>query len=154
VPALSELDVSRLRPLCGEAMITLRLSLPPSVNHCYESNGRGGRVLSKRAREWKKETAIIARVAANGWRPRSIAYGVVFFMPDHRRRDCSNLLKTFEDAIFNDGLGVDDSHVKFQFSAKVLPTKRKKGEPAVVGFCDVAIAEDAQTIIEWWRQYE
>ena len=38
-----------------------RFPLPPLLNHQYENNGRGGRVLTLEARRWREQAQLIAK---------------------------------------------------------------------------------------------
>jgi Holliday junction resolvase RusA-like endonuclease len=74
------------------------LSLPPTANHMYANNGRGGRIKTDLLRQWEGETAL--QVA--GWEPRphaSLAVQIELFLPKAlmRRADIDGYLKPLLD---------------------------------------------------------
>ena len=84
--------------------VSLAVSIPPSVNHAYENNGRGGRILTQAAKDWKEEAYYVALQAKNkaGWRIPGKAEKLILalwvFWPDKQKRDTHNLHKLIADA--------------------------------------------------------
>lgn len=84
--------------------VSFAVSIPPSVNHAYENNGRGGRILTQAAKDWKEEAYYVALQAKNkaGWRIPGKAEKLILalwvFWPDKRKRDTHNLHKLIADA--------------------------------------------------------
>ncbi len=87
---------------------------PPSVNHAYISNGRGGKIRNPEVVEWQEGLAIevAAEARRKGWNiPRRARWAVdVTFSFPRRQGDVDNLLKLMIDGI-RDGLGVDDVYL-------------------------------------------
>ena len=98
-------------------MIELTIPMPPSVNEMYINRPHGqrgrGRVLSTKAREFKKEVALMTKSEVNAsdlYFDPSDEYGLFIIMYTPRaNRDVSNIIKPTEDAIF-EALGISDSH--------------------------------------------
>lgn len=89
----------------GEAPRDLRLTLPWAVmtpdNRRFHP-GRG-HVLTTRYRQGKEAVFLLAMAQTKPPRPvfplEAVKVGLVFFMPDKRRRDPTNLLKGLLDAL-------------------------------------------------------
>lgn len=106
--------------------------LPPSVNHMYRNNGRGGRVLTDEAQAWRR--LVAAEVAALG-SPRlaggpleltlRLTYGT------RRRTDIDNRIKAALDALAL-ALDFDDARVA---RIEVLHAGYATGRPA----CEMVI---------------
>lgn len=83
--------------------LKLCFTFPPSVNHCYFTNPRGQRILTKEGKEWMKSAQWYAMVEAkkHGWQPmtRHTYADMYFYMPDKRQRDSHNYLKVLLDAL-------------------------------------------------------
>ena len=86
-------------------------ALPPSVNHMYTPNGRGGKVLSQEARAFREQVILEARSTANaqGWRVPTggLQFGVKLTFPNKKISDIDNRIKAAIDAValafgFND----------------------------------------------------
>lgn len=113
-------------------MIYLRLpGIPPSANHAYFNHPRGGRVLSKEGKKYKKETsAFIIRRFFNDLSgiKKNHPYGImfVFHFPNienkgfkagtaqtrYKKFDASNRVKLLEDALVT-AIDIDDSNFMF-----------------------------------------
>ena len=92
-------------------MITFSTSIPPSVNHAYANNGKGGRVLKGAAKEWIEDAGNIAKAAKReqGWiysQGVKLVMELWAFWPNYRRRDIHNLHKLIADAF--EGLLYED----------------------------------------------
>ena len=87
------------------------LPWPPTVNTYWRSVG--GRVLiSRDGREYRKAIAELA--AAEAW-PKfgnaRLSVAIEAWMPDKRRRDLDNLLKSLLDSLTHAGVWDDDSQI-------------------------------------------
>jgi len=120
--------------------LRLRLPLPPTQNHIWKLR-RGGRgvYLTTEGQEVKQEIAVEAFKASDdeewGTRPclRACPWlrvSILYYLPDKRRRDLSNLNKLLLDGI-SDGIGVDDS----RFLVLEIPPCFDKARPR----CEVVI---------------
>ena len=94
--------------------LSLTLPWPPSTNHLYATvNGR--RVKTKAARDYAVAVGqrVVIALATGGTIP-SPPYAIFVhgYRPDARRRDLSNLIKCFEDALF-DAIDQDDCQVTY-----------------------------------------
>ena len=85
--------------------LTMTVPLPPSQNHMYVNNGRGGRILSAKAKKYLRTLQAWAKlqVEEQDWKLRddSTWYYVdmVFFFPDRRKRDSHNQIKLLLDGL-------------------------------------------------------
>lgn len=97
-------------------MLTLTLPWPPSTNTYWRhpTKGRlaGRHLISEQGRAYREAVALQV-LAQNGRRlldcPLSIDIEV--FMPDRRRRDLDNLLKSLLDSMTHAGVWADDSQI-------------------------------------------
>ena len=89
--------------------------LPPSVNHCYRNNGRGGRILTDEAKTFRELVYYEARSTAQltGWElpAGALAFTLVLVFGDDRRCDIDNRIKSAIDAVAL-ALGFDDARVR------------------------------------------
>ncbi len=91
-----------------------KLPLPPTQNKSLVPTNSGRFVLSAATAAWRKQAAwdIISQKSLSN---QSIAINnpcsmrSVFYLPDKRKRDISNLLKQLEDACVDAGILRDDS---------------------------------------------
>ena len=92
-------------------MITLELPYPPSVNRYYRHVGFRT-LISREGRAYRRKVCLALRLA--GVRPLDgvLAVGLDLYPPDHRRRDCDNVLKALLDAMQHGGVYRDDNQVK------------------------------------------
>lgn len=88
--------------------LSMTLTIPPSVNHCYMNvhmKGVRGRILTEEARNWKLMTQYVAKAAVRhcAWElppaDKKIVLEIVAFWPDARRRDMNNTHKLLCDAL-------------------------------------------------------
>ena len=97
-------DLKRDKPKYPNQVFTFSLPLPVSVNHMYQSAGRGKR-LTTTARNYIKTAQDICKKAirAQGWKrdKESVWYvmDLYFYFPDQRRRDSHNCLKLLTDCL-------------------------------------------------------
>lgn len=88
--------------------------LPPTVNHMYRSNGRGGKVLTDQAQAFRKLVACEARTTARltGWRlpAGALRLDLLLTFGDSRRCDVDNRIKAAIDALAL-ALGFDDARI-------------------------------------------
>lgn len=93
----------------GPAVMTL--PFPPSVNHYWRNVG--GRVLiSKNGREYRQAVAELA--AAEDWPKfgaQRVSVRIEAWMPDKRRRDLDNMLKSLLDSLTYAGVWDDDRQI-------------------------------------------
>lgn len=82
--------------------------LPPTVNHMYVNNGRGGKVLGAGALAFRQAVADAAEGLAVG--AGDLALTVRLTFPDRRKSDLDNRLKACQDALAL-ALGFDDAHI-------------------------------------------
>ena len=91
---------------------TLTLNLPPSVNSAYTTSAEGKRVMTSKAREWKKQAGMDIRAQLRGIRflgcyRLSVRASDVALSHD---RDADNMLKSLVDAVVKSGVVLDDNH--------------------------------------------
>lgn len=112
--------------------VTITLPFPPSVN-TYYAVVRGRKILSKKGREYKKETfSLIAESgSANRAMTGRLQVAVRLTPPDRRSRDIDNYCKALLDAITNAGVWGDDSQIK-----RIVIDM---AEPAKPGMAEVSI---------------
>ena len=108
------------------------LPWPPTVNTYYR-NVNGGAIISAKGREYRKAIAELA--ALHKW-PKygaaRLSVQIEAWMPDKRRRDLDNLLKSMLDSLTHAGVWDDDSQIDG------LAIWRA---PMLGGMCKVEIAE-------------
>lgn len=90
-------------------MIAMTLPWPPSVNHLYGNNGRGGRYLKSAGVQFKAHVAGLVADAGYQTIMGPVMLYVVAFMPDRRKRDLDNTLKILCDSLTEAGVYEDDS---------------------------------------------
>jgi Holliday junction resolvase RusA-like endonuclease len=89
--------------------------LPPTANHMYKPNGRGGKLLTDEAITFRAEIAVEVRevVRLTGWRmpagPLQLTL-LLTFGTRARRLDIDNRIKSAQDALAL-ALGFDDSRI-------------------------------------------
>lgn len=92
-------------------MIELTLPWPPTVNTYYR-NVQGKTLISSAGRAYCKAVAdqvLIQRGAKN--LECRLAVRIVAFVPDRRRRDLDNILKSLLDSLTRAGVWADDSQI-------------------------------------------
>ena len=86
-------------------------ALPPTVNHMYVNNGRGGKVLGDGALLFRQLVAVACQLGGYSEAPAGdLALTVRLVFPDKRRCDLDNRLKAAQDALAL-ALGFDDSRI-------------------------------------------
>lgn len=97
--------------------LLLQLPLPPSLNHAYFNNGRGGRSATAKLAAFKKEATLLSRTIANhlGFEVGSsrLAIHLTFWFGDKKSyaaSDIDNRCKPVMDALA-DGIGFNDRQV-------------------------------------------
>ena len=125
-------------------MICLEIpGIPPSANHAYFNHPRGGRVLSKEGKKYKKETsAYIVQTYFHqlGGIKKNHPYGLllVFHFPNienkgfktgtaqtrYKKFDASNRVKLLEDALVT-AIDIDDSNFMFVGALKTAGPEEK-----------------------------
>jgi crossover junction endodeoxyribonuclease RusA len=92
-------------------MIELTLPWPPSVNH-YWRNVAGKTIISADGRAYRKAVAdqVLIQRGAKQMAGR-LAVEIVAHVPDKRRRDLDNLLKSVLDSMTHAGVWLDDSQI-------------------------------------------
>ena len=87
-----------------------QLPWPPSVNHIYSRTKKGGVMLNPKAREYREEVIYTigkGHTTLNG----SLRVVVDAYMPDKRKRDIDNIMKSLGDAMTHAGVWKDDSQI-------------------------------------------
>lgn len=98
-------DLYRQRSRSPERTLSLALGVPPSVNTMYHNTRRGGRVLTKTARKYIRDSKALINLAIEeqGWNMQGkyvwFHVDMVFYFPDRRVRDASNCLKILLDVM-------------------------------------------------------
>ena len=82
----------------------LVLPLVPSVNSMYMTTKYGGRVRTKKARDWFDEAERITKLAIveQGWQPtigEKVVLEIMTYFPDRRKRDVNNSSKALCDML-------------------------------------------------------
>lgn len=92
-------------------MIELTLPFPPTVNTYYR-NVQGKTLISAKGREYRKAVAdqVLIQRGAKHYEGR-LAVEIIAHVPDKRRRDLDNLLKSTFDSLTHAGVWVDDSQI-------------------------------------------
>lgn len=96
-------------------MIELELPYPPSVNH-YWRQARGRFYVAKAGVDYRN--AVVAKCGQREGIQGAVKISVRAFLPDRRRRDLDNILKSLLDAIVHAGLIEDDSLVMKLYAEK------------------------------------
>ena len=106
----------------------IELPYPPSVNKMYTNRKFDGRrLLTKIARQWKKEAFYLLK----SQKPKdifnkNIIFTMIVYPPDRRKRDTSNLIKIVEDALVDSEWMIDDRYVIKHFIHKEMIVKGGK----------------------------
>lgn len=107
------------------------LPWPPTVNTYYRKFGDKV-LISAKGREYRETVADLSR--ANAW-PKfgvdRVRVEIEAWMPDRRRRDLDNILKSLLDSLTHAGVWDDDSQID---------DLRIFRAPRIGGMCKVAIA--------------
>lgn len=100
-----------------QAIISLRLPLPPSTNNLFANKKNGkGRFATQRYKDWQQAAFIALQKhrASLNHAPMRVhgryCMNLEFFFPDGRIRDGTNYIKPAEDFCVKHGL-VDDDHL-------------------------------------------
>lgn len=113
------------------ASFTYRLPWPPSVNTYWRHAGNVT-YLTPKARQFRLEVAEIVSDIPEALTGR-LFVGIELTMPDRRKRDIDNAIKSALDALGHAGVFVDDEQID------LLRVARLHVEPP--GCCDVTITE-------------
>lgn len=91
--------------------ITLTLPWPPTVNTYYRTF-KGRMLISEKGRQYRAAVAdqVLIQRGAKGFTGR-ISLSIVAHVPDRRRRDLDNLLKSLGDSLTHAGVWVDDEQI-------------------------------------------
>lgn len=97
-------DLDRDTPKYPNQILTFSIPIPPSVNHMYQSAGRGRR-LTTQARNYIKiaQDACKKEIRRQGWKKDKehvwYVMDLYFYFPDKRVRDSHNCLKLLTDCL-------------------------------------------------------
>lgn len=91
-------------------MITLTLPYPPSVNHYWRRRG-AQYFVSREGKAYREAVGWQVRAARAKPLDGAIDLSVRLTMPDRRRRDVDNVLKSLLDSLAHGGLYEDDSQI-------------------------------------------
>ena len=92
-------------------MIELTLPWPPSTNTYYR-NVAGKTLISAKGRAYRAAVAVQVLVQRGALRLESrLCVAIVAHVPDKRRRDLDNLLKSTLDSLTHAGVWLDDSQI-------------------------------------------
>lgn len=97
-------DLKRDIPKYPDQSLTFSIPIPPSVNHMYQSAGRGKR-LTTQARNYIKTAQDICKkeMRAQDWKKdkENVWYimDLYFYFPDQRVRDSHNCIKLLTDCL-------------------------------------------------------
>ena len=102
-------------------MLEFILPWPPSVNTMY-ATFQGRRILSRKGREYHRTVAALLLRDFGKLQPLTGRLRVerLYFPPDQRRRDISNLSKAIDDALTKAGIWIDDSQIDDERSLRGL----------------------------------
>jgi crossover junction endodeoxyribonuclease RusA len=89
--------------------ITLTLPYPPSVNHYWRRNKGAGMHISAEGVAY--QNAVVTACDGLPCVFGRVRVHVIATMPDKRKRDLDNLLKSLLDALNHAGMYEDDSHI-------------------------------------------
>lgn len=108
-------DVSPLGVVAKDKLFCVTLPVPPSLNNAYKNVKRGGRVLTKTAKDYKefakKRIEALARIGMFQCPADArFALSLKLYFSSNHRRDVSNCAKLPEDAL-SEVLGFDDCRV-------------------------------------------
>ncbi len=104
-------------PVLCDLICTLRLPFPPSVNHYWRHVQLGKRratLISAAGRKYQTDVfaeVLLAKATAAVHPEGRVAVYVLLRMPDRRRRDIDNFLKSLLDAITSANVWRDDSQI-------------------------------------------
>ena len=90
----------------------MKLPWPPSMNHYWRRNPRGGMLISKEGRVYKE--AVIKECMAQSprtWPNERLHIAITMHPPDRRKRDIDNLLKPILDALEGAGIMGNDNQI-------------------------------------------
>lgn len=101
---------------------SITLPYPPAANNLY-AVVRGRKILSAAGRIYQQTVrkTLMEQRTPPFMPDARIAYELQVFPPDKRRRDLSNVLKAFEDALTKAGIWGDDSQVDYLVVRRMKP---------------------------------
>ena len=90
----------------------MELPHPPTVNHMYRNTGNGGKALTEKAKQFRREVG--QRCLFYKPRPLTGPLWITLYWhpPDNKRRDIDNVIKATFDALEHGGLIENDSQIK------------------------------------------
>jgi crossover junction endodeoxyribonuclease RusA len=90
----------------------LILPYPPTINHYYKNNGRGGKIISDKGILYRWQVYEIFRaMKVPGFGKQKLRADWIQFLPDKRERDFDNILKPMFDALQLAGVFHKDAQV-------------------------------------------
>jgi crossover junction endodeoxyribonuclease RusA len=90
----------------------LELPWPPSVNHYWRRNPRGGNYISAEGKTYLQHVALLMRQARVKPVEGPVSFKVRLHPPNRKRRDLDNSLKVLIDAVAKGGALGDDFQIK------------------------------------------
>ncbi len=100
------------QPERRETSASVVLPWPPTVNHSWRPNGKGGKLLTEKHKQFRAVVGELVRAAGNGQPLRGrLKVLIRATPPDKRARDLDNLLKGLLDALQHAGMYADDAAI-------------------------------------------
>jgi crossover junction endodeoxyribonuclease RusA len=98
-------DLVRVQPTSTNRTLSMKLPVPPSVNHLHYNTRGGGKRLTAKAQHYIRDSRALINLAIEEQRWEKAKKGVwlyvdlVFYFPDRRIRDSHNCLKILLDVM-------------------------------------------------------
>ncbi len=111
-------------------MITLELPLPPTINHYYKNNGKGGRVLSDETKGFRHDVFYLYRSNRNraSYTNERLQVNIKFIFHTNHVNDIDNRIKPLLDALKHAGCYSDDNSIFRMVVDKEIDKTLKQGK--------------------------